>query len=84
MRFGGKRLSALEGDEAYTEPPPFVTVHITNGDKRPFSLGSYYEPRLKTPLLSRVASRPVTKRGISRGMPEDEFSPFCHGWCYHP
>jgi hypothetical protein len=38
-RFGGKRLSALESDEAYIEPPPFVTVRITNRDKRTFSHG---------------------------------------------
>jgi hypothetical protein len=32
-RFGGKWLSAdLEGDGAYTEPPPFVTGRITNRD----------------------------------------------------
>jgi hypothetical protein len=49
-RFGRKWLSALEGGMAYIEPPSFVTVHITNRDKRPFSLGSYYEPRLKAPF----------------------------------
>jgi hypothetical protein len=81
---GGKRLSAEEGDGAYTEPPPFVMVRITNRDKRPFSLGLYYERRLKAPLLSRVTSRPVTKGAFHEGMPEGEFSPFCHGWCYHP
>jgi hypothetical protein len=80
----GKRLSALEGDKAYIEPPPFVTIRITNHDKRPFSLGSYYESRLKASLLSRVASRPVTKGTFHAGCPEGEFSPFCHGWCYHP
>jgi hypothetical protein len=35
----GKRLSVLEGDGAYIEPPPFVTGRITNRDKRTFSLG---------------------------------------------
>jgi hypothetical protein len=39
-RFGGKWLSAVEGDGVYTKPPPFVTVRISNRDKRPFSLGS--------------------------------------------
>jgi hypothetical protein len=33
-RFGGKQLSALG---VYTEPPPFVTVRISNRDKRTFS-----------------------------------------------
>jgi hypothetical protein len=83
-RFGGKRLSALEGDEAYIKRPPFVTVRITNRDKSPFNLRSYYEPRLKAPLLSLVASRPVTKGAFRAGCPEGEFSPFCHDWCYHP
>jgi hypothetical protein len=84
-RFGGKWLSAdLEGDGAYIEPRPFVTGHIYNHDKRPFSLGSYYDPRLKAPLLSRVASRPVTKGAFRAECPEGEFSPFSLGWCYHP
>jgi hypothetical protein len=44
-RFGGKRQSDdLEGDEA------FVTGRIRNRDKRPFTLGLQYDPRLKTPL----------------------------------
>jgi hypothetical protein len=52
-QFGGKRLSALEG---LYRTPPFVTVRITNRDKSPLSLDSYYEPRLNVPLLSRVDS----------------------------
>jgi hypothetical protein len=47
-RFGGKRLNAVqEGDEAYIEPPPFVTGHIPNWDERPISPGLYYDLRLK-------------------------------------
>jgi hypothetical protein len=72
----GKQLSALEGDGAYIEPPPFVMVRITNRDKRPFSLGSYYEPRLKAPLLSRVASRLVTKGAFRVGCLKANFHPF--------
>jgi hypothetical protein len=83
-RFGGKRLSALEGDGVYTEPPPFVTVHVSNRDKRPFSLGSCYDPRLKAPLLSQLEIRTVTKGAFRAGCPRGEFSPFCHGWCYNP
>jgi hypothetical protein len=83
-RFWGKRLSAdLEGDGAYIEPRPFVTGRIHNSDKRPFSLESCYDPRLKAPLLSRVASRPVTKGAFRAGCPEGEFSSFSPGWCYH-
>jgi hypothetical protein len=76
-RFGGKWLSVdLKGDRAYIEPQPFVTGHIHNRDKRPFSLGSYYDPRLKAALLSRMASRPVTKGAFRAGSPKGEFSPF--------
>jgi hypothetical protein len=74
--FRGKRLSALEGDEAYIEPPPFVTVRITNRDKRTFSLGSYYESRLKAHLLSRVPSRHVTKGAFRAGCLKANFLPF--------
>jgi hypothetical protein len=76
-RFGGKRLCAdLEGDGAYIEPPTFCHR-------------SYLQPwqkalRIKTPLLSQVASQPVTKGAFRAGCPEGEFSPFTPGWCYHP
>jgi hypothetical protein len=65
----------MEGDGAYIEPRPFDTGRIHNRDKRPFSLGSYYDPRLKGPLLSRVV-RPMTKGAFRAGSPKGEFSPF--------
>jgi hypothetical protein len=69
-RFGGKRLSAdLEGDGAYIEPPTFCH-------------GCVLRPETKDPLLSRVASRPVTKGAFRAGCPEGEFSSFSPWWCY--
>jgi hypothetical protein len=64
--------------KSYIELPPFVMVRITNRDKRPFSLGSYYEyePRLKAPLLSRVDSQTVTKGAFRAGCLKANFRPF--------
>jgi hypothetical protein len=70
QRFGVKRLSAnLEGNGLYIEPRPFVTGRIHNRDKRPIILGSYYDPRLKTPPFVTSGLTTRDKRGISRGMP---------------
>jgi hypothetical protein len=83
-RRGGGEDGCVEEEQRDLEPPPFVTLRITNRGKRPFSFGSYYEPRLKTPLLSRVASRTVTKGAFRVRFLKANFRPFCHGWCYHP
>jgi hypothetical protein len=57
-----------------------VTVLISNRDKRPFRLRSFYKQRLKVTLFVTVCNTNRDKRGIRAGCPEGEFSPFCHGW----
>jgi hypothetical protein len=60
----------------YTEPPPFVMVRIRNREKRPFSPGSCYEPRLKVTFLSRLVIRTVTSGAFARDAPKANFHPF--------
>jgi hypothetical protein len=53
----------------YTESTPFVTVRISNRDKRPFR-------RLKVTLLSRLVIRTVTKGAFARDVLKANFRPF--------